>query len=60
MSNKSNFTIDVFDYVDEQSFKTKVYLNVSHLTDDILEGLKNHPTYKDYLVEVIGVKRKEN
>ena len=59
MSNKSNFTIDVFDYVDEHSFKPKVYLNVSHLTDDILEGLKNHPTYKDYLVEVIGVKRKE-
>lgn len=59
MSNKSYFTIDVFDYLDEENeYEDKrLYLNVSNLVDDILNDLEKHPTYKDHMVEVVGVKR---
>ena len=57
MGNKSYFTIDVFDYLDEDYERGEhLYLNVSHLTDDILKGLKNNPNYKGHSVEVVGVK----
>jgi len=61
MGNKSYFTIDVFNYLEEDYENgERLYLNVSHLTDDILKSLKNDPTYKDYRVEVVGVKKWEN
>ena len=63
MSNKSYFTIDVFDYVDEEEdveeYGKRLYVDISRLADDILNGLENHPSYKDYLVEIDGVKRWE-
>ena len=59
MSNKSYFTIDVFDYLDEENeYEDKrLYLDISRLADDILNDLEKHPTYKDYIVEIVGVKR---
>jgi hypothetical protein len=35
----------------------KSYFTVRRLVNDILSDLKNHPTYKDHLIEVCGVKR---
>jgi hypothetical protein len=61
MSNKSYFTIDVFNYIDEEEnveeYGERVYIDVRRLVNDILSDLKNHPTYKDHLIEVCGVKR---
>ena len=58
MGNQSCFMIDVFDYVNEEEdveeYGQCLYLNVSNLTNDILKGFKNHPTYKDYRVEIVG------
>tara|TARA_B100001057_G_scaffold418408_1_gene437626 strand:+ start:506 stop:688 length:183 start_codon:yes stop_codon:yes gene_type:complete len=60
MSNKSNVTIDVSNYLNEdEEDKDYIYLDVSRLTDDILNDLKNNPTYKDCYVEVTGVARWE-
>ena len=61
MSNKSNFTIDVLDYVNEEEnveeYGKRLYIDISRLADDILHELENDPTYKDYSVEIVGVKR---
>ena len=61
MSNKSYFTIDVIDYINEEEdveeYGKRVYIDVTRLVDDIIFDLKNHPTYKDHLIEVCGVKR---
>ena len=61
MSNKSNFTIDVFDYVDEEEdveeYGKRLYIDISRLADDILHELENNPDYKDHTVEIVGVKR---
>jgi len=61
MSNKSSFTIDVFDYVnqeeDVEEYGERLYLDVKRLVNDITTGLENHPSYKDHLIEVFGVKR---
>jgi hypothetical protein len=61
MSNKSYLTIDVFDYVDEEEnveeYGKRLYIDISRIADDILNGFENHPTYKDHSVELVGVKR---
>jgi hypothetical protein len=63
MSNKSNFTIDVFNYIDEEEdveeYGKRLYVDIGRLADDILNALENHPSYKDYWVEINGVKRWE-
>ena len=63
MSNKSSFTIDVFDYVNEEEdveeYGERLYINVPYLVKAIKTGLENHPSYKDYTIEVSGVKRWE-
>jgi len=53
--------IDVTDYLDEDEENNNcLYLDVNRLTEDILNDLNNHPTYKDYWVEVTGVERWEH
>jgi len=60
MSNKSNVTIDVSDYlIEDEENDELLYLDVNLLTDNILEGLKNDPAYKNNYIEVTGVARWE-
>lgn len=63
MSNQSSFTIDVFDYVSEEEdveeYGERLYISVPCLVKAITTGLENHPSYKDYTIEVCGVKRWE-
>ena len=63
MSNKSYYTIDVFDYVDEEQnveeYGKRLYIDLSRLADDIKHNLENNPNYKDHMVELCGVKRWE-
>ena len=64
MSNQSYFTIDVFDYVDEEEnveeYGQRLYINVSRLADDIKSELEKNPNYKEHLIEFCGVKRWED
>ena len=68
MSNKSYFTLDVFDYISEddmneeskEEFGTeKLYIHAKELLDFVKLELEKHPTYKDFDVEILGVKRWE-
>ena len=64
MSNKSYFTIDVFDYVTEEEnvedYGKRFYIDISRLSTDIERKLEKDPKYKDYMVEIVGVKRWED
>jgi len=66
MSNKSYFTIDAFDYIseddlnfDENEDSQMVYIHAKELLDFVKSELEKHPTYKDFDVEILGVKRWE-
>ena len=66
MSNKSYFTIDVFDYIseDDMNFEENedsemVYIHAKVLLVVVQSKLENHPTYKDFNVEILGVSRWE-
>ena len=66
MSNKSYFTIDAFDYIseddlnfDENEDSQMVYIHAKELLDFVKSELEKHPTYKDFNVEILGVKRWE-
>ena len=63
MSNKSYYTIDVFDYVDEEEnveeYGQRLYIDVSRLADAIKKELEKNSNYKEHLIEFCGVKRWE-
>ena len=63
MSNNSDFTMDILDYVDvEENVEDNgkcIYIDISRLADDILHEFENNPNYKDYSIEIVGVKRWE-
>jgi len=53
--------IDVTDYlIEDEENDELLYLDVNLLTDNILEGLKNDPAYKNNYIEVTGVARWEH
>ena len=64
MSNKSYFTIDVFDYVNTEEnveeYGQRVYVDIRRIAEDIRTELEKHPSYKDHTVEICGVKRWEH
>lgn len=59
--SKTNYKIDVFDYIDEEEdveeYGKRVYINVTRLVNDIAFKFENDPEFKDHLIEVCGVKR---
>ena len=56
--------IDVFNYVDEEEnveeYGKRLYIDISRLASDIEHKLEKDPNYKDYMIEIVGVKRWEN
>lgn len=63
MSNKSYFTIDVFDYVSTEEnveeFGQRVYVDIRRIAEDIRTELEKNPSYQDHTVEIFGVERWE-
>ena len=66
MSNKSYFTIDAFDYISEDDLNFEenedsemVYIHAKELLEAVQSELENHPKYKDFNIEILGVSRWE-
>jgi hypothetical protein len=68
MSNKSNFTVDIFDFISQDEMNEeikkeygteKLYIHAIELLDFIKSEVEKHPTYKDFDVQVLGIKRWE-
>ena len=66
MSNKTTTSIDIFDFISEDDLNFEenedsemVYIHAKELLEAVQSELENHPKYKDFNIEILGVSRWE-
>ena len=65
MSNKTTTSIDIYDFISEdegndqyrkEGYSEMVYIHAQELLEAVQSELENHPKYKDFNVEILGVR----
>ena len=66
MSNKTTTSINIWDFISEDDLNFEenepsvmVYIHAKELLEAVQSELENHPKYKDFNIEILGVSRWE-